>query len=335
MARLISFMILLLINGDCFGADLKFQYPKNPLKEGFILERKSPALWAKRIPEHELQKVPDLGFENLSNKSTRFIALADDYIICDVQYRFDQFGRRITWNDSTKKQNQFLIFSGCSYTFGTGLPDSETLPEILARIHPETHIYNVAIGASSINQTLALIDRKNFSESFSETKGLFVYIYIEDHIARANGIFPQSTWMGVTPSYKKINGEMILEGSIKESHSWQQKLFEFIGTNFYPGKNFPSVQNRHIHYNCDLIEASKKRFNQKFPNGNFVAVEHPVGRNPELANCLKARGINLIQTPMAIGDQDLIKGELHPSGHFNRRWAPILWEKLESYSGSR
>lgn len=64
----------------------------------------------------------------------------------DALYTQNQFGRRVVPQDNPEQRDKHLLFFGCSYTFGTGCNDNETLPAQTATLMPEYHVYNMAEG---------------------------------------------------------------------------------------------------------------------------------------------------------------------------------------------
>lgn len=303
---------------------------KDPAKFGFNLENPTLDFWAKRIPVNELHPDPVLGFSNVKNMQVRSMGVGRGRIIWDVVYDFDNFGRRKTYSKENLKTDQAIIFTGCSFTFGTGLHSHETVPDLIARSLPETKVYNSAIGASGTNQVLGLLRQKNFTEMFPEKKALVVYIFIHDHLIRANGLHPAVNWMQNTPSYAKVDGEMVYEGTIEESHRIRSAVYRTLGKTFYPNNIFPRLFGIHKTYICDLVEASKRTVQKLNPEHDFVFVQHPIfPPEADLIKCLKDRGIKVLQYPLQIVDGDIIKGEGHPSYLFNQKFSKFLLDDLK------
>lgn len=304
---------------------------KDPKSLGFTLEQPAIDFWAKRFPRHELEKDPYLGISNVKNQVIRSIAVGKGRLIWDVLYDFDEWGRRKTWFDPKTQKDHFIIFSGCSFTFGTGLHFDETIPSYTAQELPNAKVYNAAIGASSTNQMLAMIQHQDFKKSQPEKKGVFVYVYIGDHIGRANGIFPMIYWMGDTPQFENQNGIMVRDGTIRGTHPIRSKTYELIGKTFFSSTIFPGYWNSHYEYVCNMVEQAKKDFEKKYPGSKFVAVEHPLSTVPELTKCLKSRSLNVLSYDHEKTDADIIKGEGHPSASFNKNWSRRLAKDLKPY----
>ncbi len=54
-----------------------------------------------------------------------------EYMVYDVSYHFDEYGRRKTSVSSKVAKNKYVIFFGCSVTFGEGLNDEDTIPYLI------------------------------------------------------------------------------------------------------------------------------------------------------------------------------------------------------------
>lgn len=333
MKLMLLLLPLIAVRAQAVNKADAFIYPADPAQEGYILERSSPPLWAKRVPYHELESDPVLGFANRKDSTIRFTMLGADSLIWDVTYTLDAYGRRVTWSDPKVRHERLITFFGCSFVFGTGVDDADTLPEITAHLAPATtRVYNAAIGASGTNQVLALVSRPEFASEYPEKNGLFIYVPIEDHIPRANGLYPSVTWMQNTPAYELADGHWQTKGPIKDVHPWRTQLYLFLGDLFFQNRIFPDVGSSHVEYNCGLIGEIQGVLKSKFPQSRFVVVEHPLGLTPSLMDCVAAKNIPVVRANLQIrSENDIIKGEGHPSAEFNHRWAPVLFKQLQNY----
>ena len=79
-----------------------------------------------------------------------------------------------------------LVFLGCSFTFGEGLNDQQTLPYLTGQLCGKNSV-NLGCGGYGIHQVYQL-----FLEKFKEQDNshrTFVYSFLYDHILRANGVY--------------------------------------------------------------------------------------------------------------------------------------------------
>ncbi|MEQ1877448.1 MAG: hypothetical protein ABL958_12450, partial [Bdellovibrionia bacterium] len=81
------------------------------------------------VPAFDRSKI-DVSGKNAIDSST--VKLTDGSIVYSVHPSTDSLGRRTTVFDSTRARKKHLIFFGCSFTWGEGVEDFETLPSQIA-----------------------------------------------------------------------------------------------------------------------------------------------------------------------------------------------------------
>ena len=120
--------------------------------------------------------------------------------IYDVTYSIDDHGLRITpgVKASTAPRGAFLFF-GCSFTFGEGLNDDETLPYDFARelgfAYP---VVNLGFSGYGPHQMLKRIESGMLDAVVSGPVRAAVYVALPSHVDRAAG---RAWWDPVGPKY--------------------------------------------------------------------------------------------------------------------------------------
>ncbi len=120
--------------------------------------------------------------------------------IYDVTYSIDDHGLRITpgVKASTAARGAFLFF-GCSFTFGEGLNDDETLPYDFARelgfAYP---VVNLGFSGYGPHQMLKRIESGMLDAVVSGPVRAAVYVALPSHVDRAAG---RAWWDPVGPKY--------------------------------------------------------------------------------------------------------------------------------------
>jgi hypothetical protein len=328
--RLFTVFFLLILG----RAEAVFQIPKSPSSEGFRgyqEANRAGITWEKVIPKKFQRPSQELGLENVRDQKIRHIKFREQQIIWDASYEFDASGNRLTWANLKVKPSAFVYFAGCSVTFGLGLNQDETFPDIVAHVLPDFRIYNAAISGGSPSQLIPLIDRLDSGFLTDSRQGLFVYTYISDHIVRSNGLSPWTEKMKSFPNYEEVGGDMVLDRTLGDAHPFRNFFYRWAGKIFFPGKIFPAVSPAHVAYTCSLIQKAKRRFEQKFSRGIFIALEHPLDKNSELTECLKKKNIDVVASSFEEQRGDRISGDVHPSASFNRRWSSVLVDQLRPY----
>ncbi len=119
-------------------------------------------------------------------------------VLFDVKYTIDSNGLRVAppWridNAST------VLFFGCSFTFGEGLEDRETLPyQVGVQSGGRYRTFNFAFEAYSPAQTLAEIEHGMVSRVVDTTPRYAFYVAIPNHVWRVAG---RTAWGGHAPRY--------------------------------------------------------------------------------------------------------------------------------------
>lgn len=241
------------------------------------------------------------GYIHAPNTRARQIKRTKTEIIFDAVYTFDEFGRRATPVKKLKSHNKFISLFGCSFTYGHGLNDNETLNYHIASLQKNYYPYNYGIGAGAIHQQLALINTPNFMSDVKETEGAFVYVFLDDHVNRALGKAHNIAVMSNTPYFEENElGEMVTRGTFKQvrpiytnSLIWIHKMF---GNNILKGRYFPNFGKSDEIKFCKIVTQTKKDLQKKFPKSPFIFYVHPfTSTSQDLQNCLVQNGVNYKQ----------------------------------------
>ncbi len=105
--------------------------------------------------------------------------------IFDVLNGMDEFDRRFTPPSPSKDAStRFVLFFGCSFVFGYGLADEDTLPAQFEKIAPNCQAYNYAKCGDCPSDMLYSLNTHDFSTEVSGRDGVLVYVFIPDHSRR-------------------------------------------------------------------------------------------------------------------------------------------------------
>lgn len=97
----------------------------------------------------------------------------------DVEYHIDRYGSRVVATRPASGDDWYLF--GCSFTFGEGLSDDETIAARLQRLHPEARLFNFGMRAAGTGDAWIHLTRHMTA---GETPAWNVYFFIEDHFRR-------------------------------------------------------------------------------------------------------------------------------------------------------
>jgi hypothetical protein len=127
--------------------------------------------------------------------------------ICDVVYTINGEGHRGVSPQSGGGPT--LVLLGCSYTFGFGVADEDTLESRLLACRPDLRIYNFAAGGFGTHQMLANLESGRVERICGEAPRYVVYQMIPDHVRRATGRTFQH-WH--SPQYRLVEGRAVRNG---------------------------------------------------------------------------------------------------------------------------
>lgn len=265
---------------------------------------------------------PNLGRRNRPSAEVRHIQRTDKTLIFDSIYSFDEYGRRYAEIKNPEQRKKFLILYGCSYTYGEGLNDNQTLNYFLSKKLPDFYPYNYGIGGSGTNSMLALIQENGFHQQISQKEGFFIYVYIDSHIDRAAGLLPSLRWNKDTPNFD-LDGanHLVRNGTLASAHPIRLTFYNFIDQILvFLGRRkiiFPNIGTKETEYTCQLIEESKNEFLKQYPTSQFFTYIHPhSGMNAGVELCLKRKNIPILYSKPLPSDT-FILGDGHPNEKAN------------------
>ncbi|MDR4497566.1 MAG: hypothetical protein MRK02_06535 [Candidatus Scalindua sp.] len=281
----------------------------------------SPA-YKLRDPELRYWQKPDM----ISDESK---LLDGKMIFKDVRYTFDQKGRRVSLADKGTPSKHALFFGG-SFTFGSGVPDSQTLPSYFQQLSDHKYkAYNYGACGFGPGEMFIQLGRDNFFEDINLPTGIAVYSFISDHLRRSTpyqiNYFAERP-RDNTPIFFSDDSHKRLLGPVKYSDinklriivdmyqriSTRSPLFRFIA------KRVPlryTSQEQATITTAKIIIESKNRYIKRF-NGDFYVLFWPrmismkMNNKKILIDLLKKENIHVIEVPPMTDTND---STIHPA----------------------
>ncbi|MFN9291648.1 MAG: hypothetical protein ACK6EB_26525, partial [Planctomyces sp.] len=103
-------------------------------------------------------------------------------------YSTDQNGRRTTIVPGTRGPVSSAVFFGCSFLFGEGSEDRQTIPSVFCELAPEFVAVNYGVPGWGTQQMLSLLEAGRVRRETVLPVKLGVYLYLpEVHEARVIG----------------------------------------------------------------------------------------------------------------------------------------------------
>ena len=130
-------------------------WSRRPLPEKDRKVEEHPAQWVRgwSIPD------PVLGHTLPPNAQIVGKTARGGTLLYQATYTTDAYHRRITPIDHLEQRHKFLLFFGCSMTFGLGVNDDETMPFYVAQFASHYHPYNYGVSGYGPHYMLAQLQR--------------------------------------------------------------------------------------------------------------------------------------------------------------------------------
>ncbi|MFI5002935.1 MAG: hypothetical protein ACHQK9_23865 [Reyranellales bacterium] len=258
-------------------------------------------------------------------------------VIWDRDYTIDAHLRRQV---VSPLDGPAVVFTGGSDTFGTGLPDAETLPQIFADLTDRRmRVVNLGFPGYGPQQTLRGLETGLFDDALKDGR-LLVIETTPWQVSRTSCTLD---YMGAAPHYEVENGQPTFLGPCKDSWSLAWRAFSAISSipHFFVIRAEQQPRPEAIDLYLAIILRSAAIAREKFgvptvvlyqPGEDFLK---PTGYSDvQLAQRLRVAGLGVVDgrlNPADFPGQDLeIPGEGHPTGVTNRAWATRLKEYFDS-----
>jgi hypothetical protein len=262
----------------------------------------------------------------------------DGKILYDVTYSIDEYGRRTTPVKNPKSRDNFLLFFGCSVTFGEGVNGDETMPFYVAELAPKYKSYNYGYIGYGPQNMLAQLQTGNLAKEMSETDGIAIYTFIGHHVSRAIGSMKIATAWGSSLPFYTIDSrdKVVRKGSLTSGRPFLSFLYSTISKSEivrYFNIDFPwKINDSHIKITFRLIEESRNRFRQQFHSDDFYVLLYPGSENAkEMIAYFQRAQIkyldysNLVELTTT---EFHIKGDGHPTAKGHKTIAEMLTRDL-------
>ena len=128
-----------------------------------------------------------LGYKNPANTGAVEKMSLNGREIFNVTYSTDGYSRRMTPFKNAGRAEKFALFFGCSFAFGQGVQNEETLPSRVGELAPRYRPYNYGVIGYGPQQVLIKLEDPSLRSEIEESEGILVYTYIHDHVYRVIG----------------------------------------------------------------------------------------------------------------------------------------------------
>jgi len=245
----------------------------------FFKFNEEPAEW--KYPSHYVRR-DDFGLWRAWAGKHRIFVInkKTGHSICDVEYSVDEYGRRVTPVKERKKRDKFVLFFGCSFTFGDGVGDNQTLAFEVGKNTGQYMPYNYGFSGEGPFDILAKIENIDFKNDVKEGNGISIYTFIDSHIHRTIG---SASLMGSKFNdiyYRETNdGRLVRAGNFETGRPLLTTIYRILDKSKILKAlriTFPMrIMEEHIKLTARTIQEMQHQFARKYPLGTFYVLIYP------------------------------------------------------------
>ena len=281
---------------------------------------------------------PELGIALEPRRRVSCRLLVDDREVWNVRYSTDEFGRRRTVFPGTQTPTATAVFFGCSFLFGEGSEDADTIPSCFCKESSGYLAANYGVPGWGTQHMLALLESGQLPAQMFMPAKLGVYLYLpEVHEARVVGDMDIVNGFGSGFPYYELNatGQPERNGSFASGRPVTSLFYGLLGksrTRALLGLNFPRRQPQHYLLTAAVIARARDLFLQQFPDSRFIVVAYPDPDSETLTlktcreNGLEVLDLRQLFDPAHPSFQH--EGDGHPTPAANAAVANAIVEKL-------
>ena len=144
--------------------------------------------------------------------------------IFDTVYHFDSHGLRVMPTLASTADPDVVVFFGCSFTFGEGVGDRETMPAQMAACAPDLRVLNFAYSGYGPHQMLANLESGRVRQICPKAPQVVVFQMIPDHVRRVRGWIPFNPH---APRYVLADGRVRRDGNLDDAW-WTPQAWPFV-----------------------------------------------------------------------------------------------------------
>jgi hypothetical protein len=269
---------------------------------------------------------------------------ANGDVIFDVAYTIEP---DLTRKVVSSKNAPLVAFFGDSFTYGAGVNDADTLPQVFADLtNGAFHVVNLGVSGYGPQQMLRALETDLYPV-LTENPRLFIILSAPWHAFRTS-CKADNAWFG--PSYELENGVPVYKGSCASRQSafrqalttmlrWTEAYDHFIGRREKPVG--PKDMDLYIGVLDRAAELAKQKYGAPtlvlYLPDDLTNPRYQLGAgvdNATLMNRLRENGLEVMDLSVDLnaypGHQLIIPGDGHPTGFLNRIWGERLRDFVEA-----
>jgi hypothetical protein len=226
-----------------------------------------------------------------------------------------------------------VVFCGCSFTFGEGVADDETLPSRVAQLRPDLRVLNLGFHGYGPHQMLANLESGRLAQLCQKPPRVIIFQMISDHVYRVVGWVPYNRH---APQYGWREGRIERLGHLDDHKLSQHLRFALMKSNVLGKLLMPHLMTAaDIELTAAVVAQAKAEVNRQFPECEFHVVYwgYTGGSNtPALRLALQRHDLNLHVVeeldPRLAKPGVFIRGDGHPTPETYARLAACIEDTI-------
>jgi hypothetical protein len=258
--------------------------------------------------------------------------------VYNMAFKTDSLSNRITPAISNAKPSRFFVSFGCSFTFGEGLADTNTIAYNFQNQNSTFRAYNLGYSGYGLHQALAKIEMEYLPTYLAEKEGIGIFTYIPDHVNRSTlGLNSYLANGGRTPQYIIENELAVRKGFFSDVHPLKKIVYDWAHTNAIMNyfKITLPIKRSDKHFEAVAIMAKTMaiKFKQQTKASRFVLVLYPSATDnySQLIPFLVKHKVDYLNYSQLFDPTQpayAIPNDGHPSALANKMFAAKLAEDL-------
>ncbi len=274
---------------------------------------------------------PVLGYHTGLRDTTTAVVRYAPMEVYRVAYGIDRHGwRRTPANDEATGPGG--LFLGCSFTFGEGLNDDETLPHYVAQELGERCL-NLGFHGWGPHQMLALLQHELEAPALEgDTPRFAVYTGGRFHAARSAGY---ASWDPYGPKFVlEADGTLTHTGTFKPRDAWigPRVLWQLRKSRLFRTLvRTPPTGEAEVDLAVAIVCEAARLFEERYPGARFYCLWY--GSDSDYLEGLETAGLRVLRVTDLYPDEHpvVMRGiDEHPAAETNRRLAAFVAERIRA-----
>ncbi len=234
-------------------------------------------------------------------------------------------------DQNTNSKLKPILFMGCSFTYGDGLSEDETVSAKTAKLTGRP-VYNRAGKGFGLDQYLYLSKRNDFYTKIPEPEYI-IYVYIYDHVNRISKFKIHPLWLDFQPRYKLKNNKLV---EMKPKF-YDRFLFVEVFQYNYNYRTHKITENELVE---KYFTEAQTEFKKHWPNSKLVILLYPLEHSKGpldsslIWNDLREKGFTVIDLTelenykLDFNADEYVVDGYHPNGKIWDLILPKILKKL-------